>query len=287
MKRFTVITDPGIDDLIAFLLLYKLSSNSKVQLVSCFGNISEKYTFQNAKEFIALTNAKWQLAHGSSLPLEGEFNPKKLFELFGTDGVRDIHVEFETSSVEIVKTISPAENIISLGSMTDLHKILSKDNKEAQKVTIMGGVFNEAGNYTKHSECNIAFDPKAASLFFNNFKNLKVRVIPLNITKKTYWPHDLVKRIPETSKINIWIKKIILDWYQKRDKIYKIHDPLAIYLHFYPQKAVWKETGVRIILSSKKRGKTEFDKKNPICNIALDIKNPDKIAEEIFNIVFS
>jgi len=215
------------------------------------------------------------------------FEPKKLFDLFGTDGVRDIHTKVKTSSVKVVKAISPVENIISLGSLTDLYKILSKDNQVAQRVTIMGGAFNEKGNYTEYAECNIAFDPEAAGMFFNKFKNLKVKVVPLDITRKVYWPEDLVNKIPETCQINIWIKKIILDWYQKRKKIYKIHDPLAVYLHFYPEKAVWKKSGIKVISSSQKRGKTEFSKSNPVCSIALDINNPRNIAEEIFNIAFN
>ena len=74
MKNYTVITDPGIDDLIALLLFQKLSVTKNVNIVSCFGNIPERSAFQNAKDLIGLLNSKWMLSHGSALPINGKLN---------------------------------------------------------------------------------------------------------------------------------------------------------------------------------------------------------------------
>ncbi|QQR63625.1 hypothetical protein IPH70_03910 [Candidatus Roizmanbacteria bacterium] len=71
MKNFTVISDPGIDDLVALVLLYKLRSESKNCLVSSFGNAAETITARNAKEFISYVANDWQFVHGSALPLSG------------------------------------------------------------------------------------------------------------------------------------------------------------------------------------------------------------------------
>lgn len=287
MKAFTVITDPGIDDLIALLVLNKLSPKSKNHVVSAFGNVPEKYGFQNAKEFICLTAKKRDLVHGSGFPLSGSFEHSWLYNFHGSDGVWNVHPQINSSIVNVSEGLKNVKNIISLASLTDVYKLLTEHKKTLKTTTVMGGAFNDRGNYTDYAECNIVCDSKAASLFFSNCEEIDVKVVPLDVTRK----ETTIDKIPEYNKTNRWIKKILKTWYSryypKKKNYFKVHDPLAVYLTFFPEKAVWKKSGIKVILSPKKRGKTEFSNTKPICKVALDLKNPDKIAQEIFDIAFN
>ncbi|MEI6887613.1 MAG: hypothetical protein WCK31_05255, partial [bacterium] len=71
-----------------------------------------------------------------------------------------------------------------------------------------------------------------------------------------------------------------------REKDFNLHDPLAIYLKYFPLEAVWVKSGIEVISKGKKRGQTIFSKRNPNCEIAIDLVNPNKISNEIFSIIF-
>lgn len=291
MKTFTVITDPGIDDLIALLLLYKLAPQAKNSVISTFGNIPEKLSFQNAREFIGVVKPAWNLMRGAQFPLSGKLEHQWLYNFHGPDGVWNHHTQTNIGKVKIVKHINKISNIISLASLTDLYKILEENKKTMKTITIMGGAFNDKGNHSEFAECNIAFDPQASQQFFSAATGIDIKVVPLDVTRKVCWTDKIVKNIPESSQVNRWIKQILLTWYREyfplKKAYFKMHDPLAVYLTYFPENAIWKESGVEVILKGKKRGKTEFVANKPICKIALDLKDPDKISKDIFKIAFN
>lgn len=290
MKDFTIISDPGIDDLVALLLLYKLSPDSQNSLVSSFGNVPENMTFQNAKEFVGLVAKNWKLSHGSCQPLNGKVEHPWPYYFHGYDGVWGVHSKVVDSHVSLSKKIAIEKQIISLAPLTDVYKILKGAKDKTESITVMGGVFKEEGNETKYAETNVAFDPEAAGLFFANCKGVKVKVVPLDVTRKVYWTEGVVDKIPETGEANKWIKKILNVWYVKysheREENFNLHDPLAIYLSFFPEVAVWENSGIKVLLNSDKRGKTEFCKSNFPCEAAMGLKHPGKISKEIFEIAF-
>ena len=288
MKNFTVISDPGIDDLVALVLLYKLRSESKNCLVSSFGNAAETITARNAKEFISYVANDWQFVHGSALPLSGIVERPWPDYFHGPDGVWGVHPTVSTDSVRSNNEVSKNNNVISLSPMMDTLKLLKEQKPE--KFTIMGGAFNIEGNETKYSETNIAFDTDSAVEFFNNCKGAKVRVVPLDVSRKVFWNLKKIKSIPEKGKINKWIKELLLAWFEKynheREKSFNLHDPLAVYLEFFPEKAKWMTSGIEVIVDGEQRGRTIFSRDNPKCQIALDLISPEEIADQIFKIIF-
>ena len=84
---------------------------------------------------------------------------------------------------------------------------------------------------------------------------------------------------------------MLLAWFDRynhaREKDFHVHDPLAVYLTFNPEKATWVTSGVAVVDTGKRRGQTILDARLPPCRIALDVPEASSVAEEIFTILFS
>lgn len=289
MKNFTVISDPGIDDLVALVILWKLFPQAGNSLITTFGNATEEITSRNGKEFISFVANSWGFVHGANLPLNGRVERPWPDYFHGLDGVWGIHPPVDTKSIQSLEKCPVNDDIISLAPMRDTLTLLQ--NKTGKNFAIMGGAFNIEGNETKYAETNIAFDPDSAADFFNSCKDTDVKVVPLDVTRKVFWDINTVKHIPENNNVNIWLKKLLLTWFDKydheREKSFNLHDPLAVYLLFNPREANWKKSGIKVITDGEQRGRTILSDDNPLCQIALDLDNPSRIAERMFNIVFS
>lgn len=288
MKNFTIVSDPGIDDLVGLVLMYKLSPNLKNCLVSSFGNGAHEITSRNAKEFIAFVANNWLYVDGAKLPLSGTVERPWPDYFHGPDGVWGVHPDVKTDSVIDQKVIPKNRDIISLSPMSDTLALLKE--KKKKNFLIMAGAFNVEGNETKYAETNVAFDPDAAAEFFRNCNNLDIKVVPLNVTRRVNWNLEKVESIPETNKVNKWLKAVLLAWFEKynhdREENFNLHDPLTIYLAFYPKLAKWTTSGIDVVEKGVQRGRTIFSKNNPECQIALDITNPAKVSDKIFDIIF-
>ena len=288
MKNLTIITDPGIDDLVALVLLYKLSSKTSNCLVSTFGNAPEEITARNAKEFISFVAPHWQFMHGSSIPFNNKFEHPWPDYFHGPDGVWGVHPKVDISAISSLTSYPENENVISLATLTEVYKLQQKS--KPKKITIMGGVFQEEGNETKYAETNIAFDADSACYFFSEVSQVQVKIIPLDVTRKVFWTKQEVNEIPEISNINIWLKKLLLTWFEKyshqREKNFNLHDPLAIYLTHFPKVAKWVKNGISVLTEGSKRGQTVFNANNPVCEIALELVDPTTTSKKIYEMIF-
>jgi inosine-uridine nucleoside N-ribohydrolase len=289
MKNYTIISDPGIDDLVALVLLYKLMPEAKNTLISTFGNAAEEITSLSAKEFIAFVAKSWRFINGSKIPLNGNFERPWPDYFHGPDGVWGIHPKVDIQNISTGNLGLSANKVISLATLTDPLRLLRE--KKVNEITIMGGAFKIEGNETKYAETNMAFDPDAAKCFFNELNGIKANVVPLDVTRKVYWSKGQIKNIPENNDINIWLKHLLSAWFDKynhdREKDFNLHDPLAVYLDFFPEKAEWITSGITVITEGKKRGQTILSEQNAHCQIALNLKDAKKIAKEIYAIVFN
>lgn len=288
MKNFTVISDPGIDDLIALVLLYKLGFKANNCLISTFGNATEEITAQNAQEFISFVSPNWQFMHGSLKPLNNKFEHSWPDYFHGPDGTWGIHPTADITKINALTAYPKNKDVISLATLTDVYKL--HQAKSFNNIMIMGGAFTIKGNETQYAETNIAFDPDAAHNFFNQSSGIKVKVVPLDVTRKVFWTFKKVNKIPETNGINQWLKKLLLTWFDKynhdKEEDFNLHDPLAVYLTWFPNEAVWITRGVEVIIKGEKRGQTILQNNNPVCKIALKLKDPSAVAETIFTKVF-
>ena len=155
----------------------------------------------------------------------------------------------------------------------------------------MGGIFNEKGNETDYAEFNIFGDTDSGSKFFDECKEIDVKVVPLDVTRKAFWSKKQVSKIPEINDTNIWLKKLLLTWFKnynhEKELNFNLHDPLAVFLTFFPNEAKWVESGVKIIIEGSQRGRTVFKKNNPSCSIAMDLTDTAKISDKIYSLIFT
>jgi inosine-uridine nucleoside N-ribohydrolase len=290
---YTIISDPGVDDILALLLLKKLSPASKNTLISTFGNVPEIYTAENAKEFIQNFALDWNFMSGSKSPLKPLQHSWPTY-FHGSDGIWNTHSEKFLASKEKIEHLEKYpknSQIISLGPTTDVFKLSQKI--KIKNLTIMGGAFNVPGNETTYAETNIAFDPDATSKIFNSLRKTNIKIIPLDVTKKVFWNFKKIEKIPEFNESYKWVKNILLAWFEnyglKNNMPFDLHDPLAIYAMFFPDDLVWEKASVEIITEGEKRGQTKkIQNILGFCEIAIGLKkDAAKIADDIFDILFN
>ncbi|MDO9231733.1 MAG: nucleoside hydrolase [bacterium] len=290
---YTIISDPGVDDILALLLLKKLSPASKNTLISTFGNVPEKYTAQNAKEFIQNFAPNWNFMSGSKSPLKTLEHPWPTY-FHGSDGIWNTHSKNLLASKEKIKQLKKYpknSHIISLGPTTDVFKL--SQEVSLKEITLMGGAFDVSGNETSYAETNIAFDPDATLRIFNSLGKTNIKIIPLDVTKKVFWNFEKIEKIPEFNESYRWVKNILLAWFEnyglKNNMPFDLHDPLAIYAMFFPNDLVWEKTSVKIITQGEKRGQTKkIQNKLGNCEVAIGLKKDDtEIADDIFNMLFN
>lgn len=283
---YTFVSDPGIDDSIALALFVKLSGKDPHTLVSTFGNVPGEYTQRNAREFIAFMAPHWKYHRGADAPVKPLEHPWPDY-FHGPDGVWNIHQEVSIDSV----VDSPMPNdtqMISVGPMTDVYNAFLQ--RKYTELVVMGGAFNVPGNETPYAETNIAFDPDAAAYVFAHCQDMDVKILPLDVTKKVFWTKEKIQTIPETNEKNRWAKKLLSAWFanygDQHSMNFDLHDPLAVYAIFFPENITWTQSGVEVITEGEKRGQTVLNAAHPVCNVALSIAEPQKVADHIFDIIF-
>ncbi len=287
MTRSTIVTDPGVDDIIALLLLSKLSPNTTHAVLATFGNVQREYTSKNAKEFIAGVAPHWEFILGSETPLKPLEHPWASY-FHGPDGVADSHLDTTTNAVKNLEVAPQNPDMFSVGPMTDVSKLYQQYRPKT--LTIMGGAFWVKGNETAFAETNIAFDPDAAASVLADSHDVDVKILGLDVTKTVYWTRAMTDAIPETTAINLWVKNMLTNWWEhyggKRETEFHLHDPLAIYSFFFPNEIEWLTSGVRVETIGERRGQTVLDSNNPPCNIAQRVPNAEYVAQRIYDLVF-
>lgn len=285
-SSIAIISDPGVDDMVALVLLDKLLPGGAKQLISTFGNVAGKLTAKNAQDFVRAVGGGWQYRVGADLPLSGQVEYPWPDYYHGKDGLWNERPPAGTGKPTPVSVL--ARDVISLAPLTEVCAML--DRTPPLQLTVMGGAFDGPGNETEFAEVNIAFDADAANTVFANCKNIDVAVIPLEVTRLVAWPLEWVQSIPENTPINSWLKRMLLAWFagydHEKEKDFTLFDPLAVYVRFYPEAAQWKQSGIRVETVGKRRGQTVCDGKNPVCRIAVGLEDPDKIARDLYELLF-
>jgi purine nucleosidase len=287
MKDITVISDPGVDDMVALVLLDKLANKQRKLLVSTFGNNRADIIAKNAKAFVAFAQDEWEYRPGAALPLNGKVGLPWADYFHGADGLWNVPPPIRIDKCK-QGTQAKTSDMFSLGPLTETYKLLLVGCID--RLTIMGGAFTAQGNETNWSEYNVCMDPEAAKLFFKQCRGISVRLVPMDATQKVTWSLEDIRAIPETNETNIWLKQLLTAWFKNykyaEEKQFVLYDPLAVYLAFAPEAAEWVRSGVDVVCGGKQRGRTVLSKVNPTCEIAMDIKQPQEVSKRIFDLIF-
>lgn len=286
-----IVSDPGVDDLVALTLADRLAGDAGKLLVSTFGNAPLEVTAANAQSFCDYMQNDWHHQRGASSPYSGDYELPWQDDFHGADATWGNRPPAgDTASATRPNGTTSTEHLISLAPLTQAQKLVA--STAVSRLVIMGGAFEDYGNVSTYAECNIANDPTAASLLFEGLGNTQTSVVPLDVTRKIFWQADDIHDIPEDSQTNVWLKGMLQAWHanfqpNNPGKPFKLHDPLAVYLAFYPERAEWRTGGVGVILDGEQRGRTVFSPENAPCAVAMDIPEPRAVAEDIYRILFN
>ncbi len=184
MKHIILDTDPGIDDALAFLLVFN-SPEVKVEAVTTVaGNVNHAKAHRNAKkllEFIGATDVP--VCAGAMKPLIRVMSHAE--EFHGKTGLGDAELPeptMETDPRNAVEMILEKADelgkkliLVAIGPLTNIASAILADPelpRKVDKLVIMGGAFNLTpyglGNANAVAEFNIWHDPEAAKIVFNS-----------------------------------------------------------------------------------------------------------------------
>lgn len=289
IPKIILDTDPGGDDVFAFLWLQSLVKQGFAELLAVTataGNVSAKKTFSNASQILNLVGSA-TIEVGRGVRLNSSPN-EDATHIHGNDGMGNLSTtlpapthRYETArySDEILidkLNAMPGEiTLVAIGPLTNLAAAEKKSPgilKKAKEVVIMGGAFFCPGNITSHAEFNIWFNSEAADIVLASRND--VVIMPLDITKKLIFTREMAQAVnsinPEdhTSKfmdrLCEFMIKTAID-YRETNGVqgFLVHDAATIGYLFYPETFLISRARVYVETKGKwTRGQTLIDRRN-------------------------
>ncbi len=176
IKRIPLIvdTDPGCDDSLALITLYKHIEKFDLKLISSTaGNIPIDVTTRNVQFFAQNFFTGVKIAKGMESPLVKDNNNLNAEEVHGITGMGNFDAgeqnypyakDSAVAMYEVLMESDEPVTIISLGPMTNIARLLIMypDIKpKIKEIYAMIGSVTGHGNVTPYAEFNAYFDPEA------------------------------------------------------------------------------------------------------------------------------
>jgi inosine-uridine nucleoside N-ribohydrolase len=278
-SNITVISDPGVDDLVALLLLDRLTPGVPKTLVSTYGNIRAQDTSTTSRAFVAAMNTDWSYRQGASIPGTGIEPTAWRDGSKGASGVWGVQPKAERVVVETTFIGSP-DLIFSLATFTEL--AITLQITEPDGLCIMAGDLSALGR----PELNARMDPFATKQVLENNSAQATRLIDGDICEAVSWDRQKIETIPESSAANCWVKQLLLTGFDvgtyPAGEPFIAYDPLAVYLWFFPEAATWKLSAINV----DEVGRTRYASSGPKLQVAVSLIDPDEVADNIFKLLF-
>ncbi|NJK37044.1 MAG: nucleoside hydrolase [Oscillatoriales cyanobacterium RM2_1_1] len=254
-------TDPGGDDAFAFLWLASLIQQDLAKLVAVTatdGNVQASLTFTNACKLLQLTGLD-QVEVG-----RGVLNPDQAMAnaamIHGHDGLGNLahtlpvpHQNYQTARFSdeiLIETLTNYPGDITIVALGPLNNLAAAEIKSpgilqaAKEIVLMGGAFRVPGNVTPEAEFNIAYNPEAAALVFNQCQNLVI--LPLDVTRSLIFTPEMANDISQNAPDQP-ITQFIQSLCQSMSKAslahretqgiqgFLVHDAVTLAYLFYPE----------------------------------------------------
>lgn len=226
--------DPGIDDAVALLLLYKHKERFDIKLMSsCSGNLSVSTTTNNLLFFAHNFFDDPPVAMGYGKPLKLTFEAQAS-DVHGQGGLGNFSIdkqEFpilpDLAHVEMYKILKDAEEpitIIALGPMTNIALLISEFPEiipKIKQIHCMIGSVNGKGNIKPYAEFNAYYDPHAFKIVVES--GVPFVMNPIEAGLNTCLEKKIIKKSFENTKFNNMLKDLILG-------LNEPGNPLIVYL---------------------------------------------------------
>lgn len=211
-------TDPGIDDVLALLLAFRLPEWRVEAITTVAGNVPVEVGTRNVARVLGVVRpAQLPLvAPGASGPrtrplvtatrVHGEDG------IGGLGGLTDSHGRPEFPEAPLRRYAGDAADllvdcaqrwsselvVITLGPLTNLALAIDRDAaalRRVRAVVAMGGSMAVGGNVTAAAEFNLFVDPEAAAHVLA--AALPLTLVPLDVTHEVVWPRARIERLAE------------------------------------------------------------------------------------------
>lgn len=186
--RIIVDTDAGHDDALALMLLIKSGLFDVAAVTAVAGNSTLNNVTRNAQAVLDLLGASGVPLHsGADAPLKRQLVTAVVHGDSGLDGLDMSRTKYQLDGEAVDCIIKEAHNhpdkmtVLALGPLTNIAAALQKAPeiaKKIEKVVVMGGAIDVAGNKNRTAEFNFFVDPEAADIVFRSGLNLVV--VPLD-----------------------------------------------------------------------------------------------------------
>ena len=288
MNKIILDTDPGGDDIFAFLWLQSLAKQGLVELVAITtadGNVSARQTFENASQILGLIGFEdIEIGRGVAVKSEAAVDAS---HIHGADGMGNLSKTlrapthtYETArySDEIIidqLNANPGEiTLVAIAPLTNLATAQQKSPgilKKAKEIVLMAGAFHCPGNVTPHAEFNMWFNPEAAEIVCNSRDDIVV--MPLDVTRRLIFTFDMAQAVSqvnpesELSKVRVSLCEFMIGSslsYRETRGIpgFLVHDAATLGYLFYPETLMLQRAKVRIETKGEwTRGQTLIDQR--------------------------
>lgn len=289
IPKIILDTDPGGDDIFAFLWLLSLVKKGAAELVAVTtadGNVAAKQTFLSASQILNLVGFGF-VEVGRGVLMKADLIEDAAY-IHGADGMGNLShtlpeathaIESARFSDEIIVdhlNAAPGEiTLVALGPLTNLAAAEEKNPgilKKAKEIVIMGGAFHCPGNVRSHAEFNIWFNPEAAQGVFDSRDDIVV--LPLDVTQHLILTRDITQAVSQVnpdSRISQFLTQLCEFMigtalgYRETNGIsgFLVHDAATLGYLFYPQTLMLQRAKVQVETKGEcTRGQTLIDCRN-------------------------
>lgn len=286
IPKIILDTDPGGDDIFAFLWLLSLVKQGLGDLVavtSAAGNVAARKTFSTASQILGLTGfSSVEVGRGVVIKQDSGENAA---HIHGADGMGNLSQTIPSPTHQFDKAryadelivdhlnAAPGEiTIVAIAPLTNLAAAEAKQPgilQKAKEIVIMGGAFQSPGNVTPHAEFNIWFDPQAAQVVFDSRDDIVV--LPLDVTRQLILTRDMAQAMTRThpdgkiAQFLVALCEFMISTalqYRETQGIpgFLVHDAATLGYLFYPETLLLRRSTVRVETKGEwTRGQTLID----------------------------
>ena len=290
-KRVILSTDPGIDDIAATTFLLFDPQVDLRMIVATWGNVSLKYTLQNALKLETFLHTKVPVVVGANQPL---VRPAiSAASVHGETGIAGYEFPKEDTSLikkglaatlmhEEIQNSPEKVTLMGIGPLTDfalLFKQYPEDLEKIEEIVIMGGNIGH-GNHSPFAEYNIAGDPEAAQIVLQS--GLPTKIAPLEIGNKAHITASELDKIKACGEVGNMLYSLFYNIHEPDgDTRIKIYDPTAVGILLHPEFFNLKPAHIEIELAGRYTygaSVMDFLSDNPNTEVATDV-DTHKFAE--------
>ena len=276
-KKVILDVDPGIDDAMVLCLALFDPAVEVIAVTSTGGNVSPQVASRNLHAIVEyldpprLPRIGFGTEPDDGLPIDGR-------HVHGIDGLGGTVLPSaalltqhpaEKVICDAIRSAPDEVTVITLAPLTNLARAFQRDPVLPQlidRVVMMGGTLDVAGNITPAAEFNIFCDPPAAKQVFQS--PCTKTLIPLDITNRIKFTLGHLDQLPsESTKIGGFLRSILMPAFRAYRQHFglegiHIHDMITYMAAIHPELFTMKEVAGNVeTIGELTTGMTVFDRR--------------------------